>query len=131
MRGKPQISRSELEILRYVQDHGPVTARQVSEHFATTRQLARTTVLTLLERLRTKGQLTREKSGNVYLYAPSAPKADVQRALIRDFVERALGGSLSPFVAYLSREAQVTEEELDELKRLVSELDERRGNNRE
>jgi predicted transcriptional regulator len=126
MRREPQISRAELEVLRYVQDHAPITARQAAEHFAATRQAARTTVLTLLERLRAKGQVAREKDGSVYVYAPSVPKAEVQRALVRDFIERALGGSLSPFVAYLSREAEVTEDELAELKRLVSELDERR-----
>src|SRR4029078_10305087 len=125
MRRQPQISRAELEVLRYVQDHAPVTARQASEHFAATRQLARTTVVTLLERLRAKGQLEREKSDSVYVYAPSAPKSEAQRAMVRDFVERALGGSLSPFVAFLSREARVTDAELEELKRLVSELDER------
>lgn len=126
MRRNPQISRAELEVLRYVQDHAPVTTRQAAEHFAETRQVARTTVLTLLERLRAKGQLEREKAGSVYVYRPSAPKAEVQRTLVRDFIERALGGSLSPFVAYLSREAEVSDAELEELRRLVSDLDERR-----
>ena len=45
------------------------------------------------------------------------------QGLVRDFVQKALGGSVSPFVAYLSREAKLSEEEREELKKIVRELD--------
>ena len=45
MRRKGSIGRAQLEILRYVQDHHPVTVRQVAEHLAETRGLTRTTAL--------------------------------------------------------------------------------------
>jgi BlaI family penicillinase repressor len=38
---------------------------------------------------------------------------------VRDFVQKALGGSVSPFVAYLGKEARLSPAELHELKQLV------------
>jgi predicted transcriptional regulator len=110
-----------------VQDHAPVTVREAAEHFARERELARTTVLTILERLRKKGYLERRKAEGIFEYSPSAPKAEVQNALVGEFVRNVLGGSLTPFMAYLSRKDRVSDAELNELKRLVRELDERQG----
>src|SRR4051812_25576625 len=94
----PNIGRAELEILRYVSDHHPVTVRDVADHVSATKGHGRTTVLNVMARLCRKGYLTRGKVDGVYRYSPRVPKKDLLRTLVRDFVERALGGSLSPFV---------------------------------
>ena len=124
---RPRVSAGELELLRYIAEHHPVTVRKVAEHFAEVDGRARTTVLTLMERLRSKGYLTRRRVGGANQYSPSEPKAVVMRGLVGEFIQRALGGSISPLVAYLGDDVEVTDEELDELKRLVQKLDERRG----
>ncbi len=126
MRRLPNIGRVELEILQFIADHNPVTVREVAEHFARVKGYARTTVLTMMERLRRKGYLTRRKVGNTYLYSPSQPKAVLLQTFVHDFVQRVLGGSISPFIVYLSQEAELSEDELQELQRLVKELDTRR-----
>src|SRR5437870_3996227 len=60
MRRKEKTGQAQLEILRYIQDHHPVTVRQVADHVAEARGLTRTTALNVMERLREKGYLTRE-----------------------------------------------------------------------
>lgn len=126
MRRLPSIGRVELEILQFVADHNPVTVREVAEHFARVKGYARTTVLTIMERLRRKGYLTRRKVGSTYLYSTSQPKSVLLQTLVDDFVQRVLGGSISPFIVYLSQEAELSDDELQELRRLVKELDTRR-----
>jgi predicted transcriptional regulator len=123
MRKQPNIGRAEMEILQFVNDRHPVRVREVAEHAARTKGHARTTVLNVMERLRKKGFLTRKKADGVFQYSPSVPKRDLLRGLVRDFVERTLGGSVSPFVAYLMQEARMSEPELEELKQLVRDLD--------
>lgn len=123
MRREPQLGRSQLEILQYIQNHHPLTVRQVADHFT---RYARTTVLTVMEKLREKGYLSRRKVGGVYQYSPKVPKTQVLQTLAHDFIERALEGSLAPLIAYLTQRANVTDEELSELKQLVRELDARR-----
>jgi predicted transcriptional regulator len=117
-----------MDVLRYIADHHPTTVREVADFLAEAKGHTRTTALNVMERLREKGFLTRDKSENgLYQYAPSVPKAQLLQGLVRDFVDDALGGSLQPFVAYLAQEAeQVSDEDLDDLKRLVQALDQKR-----
>ena len=111
------------QVLHWVSEHAPVTVAQVAEAFAQSHGLARTTVLTVMERLREKGHLTREKRGTAYEYAPAVPKAQMLRDQVAQFVEGTLGGSFAPFLAYLAQETEVSDEQLRELKRLVRELE--------
>ena len=83
----------------------------------------RTTVLNVMERLRKKGFLKRKQTAGVYQYSPSLSKAELLRGLVREFVDQSLGGSLSPFVAYLIEEARLTEQELHDLKQMVRDLE--------
>jgi predicted transcriptional regulator len=123
---QPGIGRAELEILQYIQDHHPITVREVAEHLASTKGHTRTTALNLMESLRAKGYLVREKLGGVYHYSPSEPKPELQRSLVRDFVQRVLGGSLEPFMTYLTEEAEVSDEQLEDLKKFISTLEEQK-----
>lgn len=125
MKRVPRIGRMEMEVLRFIADRHPVTVREVAEHFAQEKGYARTTVLTVMERLRRKGYLTRKKVGSTYQYSPRQPKMSILQALVRDFVQSVLGGSLSPFIAYLVQEAELSDEELRELQRLVRDLETR------
>ena len=68
-----------------------------------------------MERLRAKGYLVRRKKGGVYRYSPKRSQADVLRNLVADFVRQALGGSVSPFVAYLAEDADLDDEQVHEL----------------
>jgi predicted transcriptional regulator len=47
----------------------------------------------------------------------------VTRRLVHDFVERALGGSFGPLVAYLAERRNLSKEELDVLERIVRETE--------
>ena len=126
-RNRETIGREEMQVLRYVVDRHPVSVREVADHVAATSGKARTTVLTVMERLRDKGYLVRRKKGGVYLYRPKRSQAEVLRNLVADFVREALGGSVSPFVAYLAEEADLNDEEVRELARLVADLEAQRA----
>jgi len=125
------LGRAELEILRYIQDHHPITVRQLADYVAESKGHGRTTALNVMERLRLKGHLTREKVEGVYRYSPSQPKPQLLRSLVRDFVNSALGGSVEPFVAYLGQEAKLTDAQVEELRQVVEQLDEQRAEERQ
>lgn len=117
------LGRSELEILQYIQEHHPITVRELAEHLAETKGHTRTTALNTMERLRQKGYLTREKVEGVHQYSPTQQKPQFMRTMVRDFVQQVLGGSVDPFVAYLAQEATVSDVQLEELKLLVEQLE--------
>ncbi len=118
----PKIGRAELAILQYVVENHPVTVREVADHMAETTGQARTTVLTLMERLRSKKLLARRKSKGVNRYSPKVSKNELMNTLVNDFVDGVLGGSVSPFLAYLTEQATLDENEIRELRRLVDQL---------
>jgi len=120
-------SPAEWEVLQFVTETQPVAAREVAAHFAQQHAWARTTVLTMMQRLCEKGYLVRTKIDGVYHYAPGEQKGDVLQRLVREFVQKALGGRVAPFVTFLSHEAQLSDEELAQLKKLVQELDGEEG----
>jgi len=123
MSDQPNIGRAEMDILRYVSEHHPVTIREVADHISETKGHVRTTVLNIMERLRKKGYLRRKKREGIFEYFPTLPRTDLLRSLVRDFVEKTLGGSVSPFVAFLAEERDLSGEEIANLKKLVRELE--------
>jgi len=120
------IGDQELALLRYVAERGPVTVAQAVEGFGSARGLARSTVLTMMDRLRAKGHLERRRVDGVFQYSSPASSGELLRGAVRSFVEKTLDGSVSPFVSYLVESAEVSNEELAELERLVAKLQSQR-----
>lgn len=118
----------ELDVLQYVGDHHPITVREVATHFAETSGQARTTLLTVMERLRAKGYLTRRKSGGVHRYTPTVAKPELLRRLVGDFVDDVLGGSVSPFFAYLTKSSLLNADEARKLEQLLKQIESRTQN---
>jgi len=123
---KAPFGSTEIEILRYIGDHHPISVGEMAEYVAGTTGQARTTVLTIMERLRRKGHLTRKKIRGVYRYSPKVAKQVLLQSLVRHFVDTTLGGSVSPFVAFLSESGPISNDDLDMLKRLVRDLENQR-----
>lgn len=115
----------ELDVLQYLADHPPLTVREVAAHFAETSGQARTTLLTVMERLRAKGYLKRRKVAGVHRYTPTVAIAEVLQRLVGNFVDDVLGGSVSPFVAYLSRSSHLSDDEARSLARLLKGIESR------
>ena len=123
---KAPLGSTEIEILRYIGDHHPISIGEVAQHVAQTTGQARTTVLTIMERLRRKGHLTRRRVKGVYRYSPKVAKDILLRGLVENFVDTSLGGSVSPFVAFLSEGGPISSEDLATLKRLVRDIENQR-----
>lgn len=116
----------QLEILQYIADHEPIRVSDVAEHFAQTAGKARTTILTVMEKLREKGYLTRRKREGAYQYSVRQRQSDVLAGVVQRFVEKSLGGSVSPFIAWLADSRELTGDELAKLKELVEDHEARR-----
>ena len=123
---RASLGQAEWEVLRHVIEHHPITVREVADYAAEARGQARTTILTVMERLRKKKYLTRRKVDGVFQYSPRVPGSDILQNIVKQFVETTLQGAMSPFFAYLSKSAEVSDKELDELRQLVNDLESQR-----
>ena len=123
---KPSIGDQELALLQHIDEVGAASVGEVAVSFGEPRGLARSTVLTMMERLRGKGYLKRRQSKGVFRYSTATGPGEAMRSAVGSFVEKTLSGSVSPFVAWMSERAEVSDDELAELEALVAQLQSRR-----
>jgi predicted transcriptional regulator len=123
---KASLGEQELELLRYVTEYAPVTVSEVVEGYGEQTRLSRSTIKTMMERLHKKGFLARELEDGSFHYVSAMPKSDLLQSLVSNFVEKTLAGSLSPFIAYLAKGKEVSDQEFAELEELVAKLGSKR-----
>jgi Predicted transcriptional regulator len=78
-----------------------------------------TTVATLLKRMVDKGVVGYETYGNSREYFPLIKKADYFSTHIKGLIKSYFGNSVSQFASFFTAEADLSKEELEELKRMV------------
>ena len=108
-----------MEVLDFILGNGPISVRDASEHFAEASGLARTTVQTVMERLRKKGFVLRKNEGGVFLYEAALQRRALLDGLIGDFIRTKLGGSVTPLVTYLADGRRLRDDELQQLREIV------------
>jgi predicted transcriptional regulator len=118
---RKSIGDQELALLHYLGQLGEASVGEVAAQFGEERGLARSTVLTMMERLRAKRFLRRRRSDGVFRYSATGG-GDVMQGAVGAFVEKTLQGSVTPFVAWMSERGEVSDEELAQLEALVEKL---------
>lgn len=95
----------ENEVMDIVWKRGPVTVREMVEDVGRARDLAYTTVMTVMVRLHAKGLLLRERNGKTYLYRAAFTQdehhARISRDLARGLVSQFGDAALAAFSAEL------------------------------
>ena len=113
----------ELDVLKTVWQFPGSTVQELTEILAKERACARTTVLTVVQRLHAKGFLTRKKVDGVLRFSPTEERGQVLSRLIRQFVDKVLDGSAAPFVAYLADTKGLTKDQMNQLQSIVEQLE--------
>ncbi len=88
----------ELEILKVLWQRAPLAVREVRAALAASppaRELAHTSVITMLNIMVRKKYLRRTRAGKAYLYAPQVGAEEVTGQMLGDLVDRAFQGSAS------------------------------------
>ena len=86
----------ELRILKFLWEHSPLTAREIREKLASTgRKLAHTSVITTLQKMVEKRQLSQldPVEGKAYRFSPKLQSGDVSQGMLQDIVNRVFDGS--------------------------------------
>lgn len=123
---RKSVGDQELALLQYIEETPKSSVADVSAGYGEPRGLARSTVLTMMERLRAKGYLSRRKQDGAFRYSVTNGSGEVMTGAVERFVEKTLQGSVSPFVAWMAERGQVSDSELAELEALVGTLQSRR-----
>lgn len=116
-----ELSRLEQEIMRVVWELGECSSAEVIDAYAQERPLAKTTIRTVLTNLRKKGYVelvpTIERG---YRLRAAVAQEQVARRSLRTLVTNLFNGSPRHAIAYLLRESDMDEQELDEIRRMIA-----------
>src|SRR5215470_1260088 len=89
----------ELEIMHVLWETGPANVQTVQQKLP--RELAYTTVQTMLNILHRKGKVKRALKDRAYFYRPAVSRSQVVRQAVSDLVEHLFGGSAESLVMSL------------------------------
>ena len=123
MSTKPSsLGQLELEVLKVIWQNQPCTVGQVADVLGQRDGYARTTILTVMQRLHRKAFLERKKTDGAFRYSTTEGRNTVMSRLIGQFVEKVLDGSALPFVAYLTETDGLTNEQITTLRAIAKDL---------
>jgi BlaI family transcriptional regulator, penicillinase repressor len=117
----PTLTPQELEIMKIVWRGGQATVRDVYEALRARRQIAYTTVMTMMKILEDKGHLKKRQVDRAYVYRPAQPEQRLLRSMVREFIDRVFDGSAQPLLVHLVKDRRLTERERREIARLLSD----------
>ena len=119
----PDLSPAQREIMEIVWERGEVTAQDVLRALSQTRDVARNTVRTLLERMEIKGWLKHRAAGRTFLYRPARARQATVVQKVREMVDTVCGGSAENLVAALLDARGLKREELVRIRQLLDAAD--------
>lgn len=113
----------ESEIMDLVWDMGEANVRDVYKVLLSRREIAYTTVMTILGNLAAKGVLVRRQHGRAYVYTPAVSKDEFTRVRISEIVDHLLNRLTEPAITYFAeRIAEVDPAKLGELEETIARL---------
>ncbi len=117
------LGETEMEVLHHVWDLGEATVADVRERILEDREIAYTTVMTVLKKLAEKGYLDYRKEGRSYVYSPALEPDEVQHSLLQRLMEKVFHGSPSALVQTLVQQENLSEAERREIKTIIEALE--------
>ncbi len=123
------ISESEWQVMKIVWDSSPKTLQDFLSSLKHT-GWSPTTIQTYLARLVKKGALHTERQGKCYLYTPAISENECQLEESKTFLSRVYDGSLSSMVSGFVKSGNLSEKELQAIKKLISEQENKDADHR-
>ncbi|MEO8520422.1 MAG: BlaI/MecI/CopY family transcriptional regulator [Acidobacteriota bacterium] len=114
----------ELAIMQIVWRLDTATVRQVYEARKKKRDIAYTTVMTMMKILEEKGFLKKTLVERAFVYRPAQPRHQVIGAMVRDFLDRVFDGAAAPLLVQLAKDGRLSKDDKAMIRRLTEEVDE-------
>ena len=123
-RSLTRLGETEMEVLQHVWELGDCTVAQVRARMLRERQVAYTTVMTVMRKLANKGFLRYDADGATYVYSAARSPEDVRQEILDGLLDKVFNGSTTALVQTLVGSDRLTDTERAEIGRLVADVGE-------
>jgi predicted transcriptional regulator len=120
-RGEKSLTETELELMNFLWKLGEGSVNDVLAELPPSRQLAYTSVSTILRILEQKKILGSRKEGRGHIYFPKLSKSEYETATIKNVVSKVFNGAPLALVRQLLDTNKLSAEDLKEMKKLLDE----------
>ena len=118
---------AELEILQILWENGSATVKVINDILNKKKDVGYTTTLKIMQIMFEKGLLGREKEGRSHIYKAVKEQSETQNALLEKVLETAFSGSASKLVMQAIGRTKTSEDELNEIKMFIEQLEKDRN----
>ncbi|MFO7799962.1 MAG: BlaI/MecI/CopY family transcriptional regulator [Rhodohalobacter sp.] len=118
------LGETEMEILHHVWELEEASVADVRERMLEYREVAYTTVMTIMKNLSDKKFLKYRKEGLSYIYSAAINPDEVRGNLVHEIVDKVFKGSTKDLVQALVNKENLTAKEREEIKSLIDNLEE-------
>ncbi len=122
-----QLGELQLAILQLLWEQGEMTVAEVHEVLSREREIASTTVATVLSRLENQEIVTHRTEGRQYVYRPVVSRREVRRTMVGELLEKLFQGDPAALVSHLLRESEIDPAELAEVRALLEAAEGRKA----
>lgn len=119
MAEKRDLTPAEFEVMDILWKKGRATIREVHAELYKERQLAYTTISTMLNRIKDKGFVDAKVKDFAYVFTPLVQRDQVVQRKLDDLVRHILGGNIGPLAAYIAEKTNLTQKQLETLDEIV------------
>jgi len=123
MTDRHRLGELQLAIMRVLWAQGEAAVTEVHDALEE-RDLAPTTIATMLRKMEDKGVVTHRAEGRRFLYRPTVTEAAVRRTMVGELTERLFRGEVTALVSHLLSEHEIEPDELARLRSLIAEHEE-------
>lgn len=124
---EPPLTPLELEIMSVLWETGPANVQTVQSNLKS-RDLAYTTVQTMLNILHRKGRVKRQLKERAYIYKPALSRQKAVTQAVTEMIDRFFGGSADSLVLNLVETRHLTPEKLARIQKLIDAKEGEDGN---
>lgn len=116
----PPLSDSQMEIMQRFWVRGEATVTDVWQDLSLERDIARNTVLTVIDRLSKRGWLSKRAVGNTHLFEPTVPQRKALGRVVERLVESTFSGSVDRLVTALLDGRGISDDEAARIRNLIN-----------
>ena len=120
-KSQKQLTPLELRIMQVLWPGGAMTVQAVQQGMD--KELAYTTVQTMLNVLERKGHVERKREGRAFVYSPLQSRETASKSAVRDLLDRTFDGSVENLLMNLVNTRQLDAAQLAKLAQRVAEAE--------
>jgi predicted transcriptional regulator len=118
----------QLAIMRILWENAEATVVEVQNRLRPERDLAQTTIATLLTRLEKRGVVEHRLDGRQFVYRPLVTEQDVRRSMVSELTDLLFDGSSAALMTHLLRSREMQPGDLDRVRQMIADADDQSPN---